>query len=101
MNTVCYQPVGRCIYCGSTESLGREHIIPLALNGTAVLPKSTCDGCTRITGEFEQDVLRALPPAFPAAEASPEEQQLAGLLIDAACLPICWPDYRDDTAEQL
>jgi hypothetical protein len=36
-----------------------------------------------------------------ATEASPEEQQLAGLLIDAACQPICWPHYRDDTAEQL
>jgi DNA end-binding protein Ku len=43
----------------------------------------------------------ALPPTFPAVEASPEEQQLAGLLIDAACQPISWPDYRDDTAEQL
>ena len=43
----------------------------------------------------------ALPPTSPAVEASPEEQQLAGLLIDAACQPICWSDHRDDTAEQL
>jgi non-homologous end joining protein Ku len=33
--------------------------------------------------------------------ASPEEQQLAGVLIDAATKPILWSDYRDDTAEQL
>jgi non-homologous end joining protein Ku len=43
----------------------------------------------------------ALPPASPAAVASPEEQHLAGLLIDAACQPIVWSNYRDDSAEQL
>jgi DNA end-binding protein Ku len=43
----------------------------------------------------------ALPPASPAAEASQEEQHLAGLLIDAACQRISWSDYHDDTAEQL
>ena len=33
--------------------------------------------------------------------ASPEEQHLAGMLIDAATKPIPWSDYRDDSAEQL
>ena len=34
----------------------------------------------------------ALPPLSRPAAASPEEQQLAGLLIDAACQPIIWPE---------
>ena len=43
----------------------------------------------------------ALPPLSPSEVASPEEQHLAGLLIDAATKPIPWSDYRDDSAEQL
>lgn len=53
-----YPPVGRCIYCGSTDTLTDEHIIPLALNGTGILPKSSCVACAKITGAFEQRVLR-------------------------------------------
>jgi DNA end-binding protein Ku len=43
----------------------------------------------------------ALPPLARAEAASPEEQQLAGLLIDAACQPIAWSEYQDDSAEKL
>jgi DNA end-binding protein Ku len=43
----------------------------------------------------------ALPPLSHQATASPEEQQLAGLLIDAACQPIVWSEYQDDSAEKL
>ena len=43
----------------------------------------------------------ALPPLPTSALASPEEEQLAGMLIDAACQPVAWADYRDDSAEQL
>ena len=43
----------------------------------------------------------ALPPLSRPDAASPEEQHLAGLLIDAATKPIAWADYRDDSAEQL
>ncbi len=32
---------------------------------------------------------------------SPEEQKLAGILINAATKPVPWADYRDDTAEQI
>jgi hypothetical protein len=53
-----YAPVGRCIYCGSIENLTDEHIIPLALNGFGVLPKSSCVQCAKTTGQFEQQVLR-------------------------------------------
>ena len=43
----------------------------------------------------------ALPSLSRPDTASPEEQHLAGLLIDAACQPIAWSDYRDDSADQL
>jgi DNA end-binding protein Ku len=43
----------------------------------------------------------ALPAMSRPDAASPEEQHLAGVLIDAATKPIPWSDYRDDTAEQL
>jgi DNA end-binding protein Ku len=42
----------------------------------------------------------ALAPSS-VEEISPEEQHLAGLLIEAASKPVCWPAYRDDSAEQL
>jgi len=53
-----YQPVGRCIYCGNTDDLRREHVIPYALGGRMVLQKATCKTCADITSEFEGDVLR-------------------------------------------
>ncbi len=53
-----YPRVGYCIYCGSTEDLRREHIIPFGLGGTATLPEASCKNCERITGQFEGNVLR-------------------------------------------
>ena len=53
-----YQPVHRCIYCGKSADLRNEHIVPFALNGVTVLPKSTCGACAEITGRFEGAVLR-------------------------------------------
>lgn len=53
-----YAPVGKCIYCGSTDDLTDEHIIPFALSGTAVLPDSSCRTCATLTGKMEQEVLR-------------------------------------------
>jgi hypothetical protein len=58
LGRVSYKPIGRCIYCGASGNLQREHIVPLGLNGTAVLPKSTCADCAKITGHFEREVLR-------------------------------------------
>lgn len=55
-----YKPVGKCIYCGSTENLGNEHIIPYGLNGQWILPKSSCKKCAEITAEFEKEVLRSI-----------------------------------------
>ena len=46
------------IYCGSTDKLEREHILPLGLSGTATLPRSTCRQCAVITGNVENQILR-------------------------------------------
>lgn len=53
-----YAPVGECIYCGITEKLEKEHILPFALSGTAILPKASCRKCASITGAVEQELLR-------------------------------------------
>jgi len=53
-----YPPVGHCIYCGETDSLSREHIIPFGLNGNAVLAAASCARCRNITASFEREVLR-------------------------------------------
>jgi len=58
LGKAAYAPIGRCIYCGRTEDLRREHIVPFGLSGTAVLPKSTCGDCAEITSRFEAEVLR-------------------------------------------
>jgi hypothetical protein len=50
--------VGRCIYCGSSDSLQREHVIPLALQGHFVLAGASCPRCAAITGRIEQEMLR-------------------------------------------
>ena len=51
--------VNKCIYCGETEKpLTDEHIIPYGLSGTLVLRKASCHDCNKITGRFEEKVLR-------------------------------------------
>lgn len=58
LNHLTYPPLGKCIYCGVTQNLEAEHILPFGLSGTAILPKSTCRACAQITGQCEQEVLR-------------------------------------------
>jgi hypothetical protein len=50
--------VGECIYCGSTEDLSDEHLIPLALEGPFVLERASCAACRNLTGQFEGELLR-------------------------------------------
>ncbi len=50
--------VGQCIYCGATDDLRREHIVPAALNGDFVLHRATCRRCAGITSAFERVLLR-------------------------------------------
>ena len=61
--THSYTPVGRCIYCGTTDlpqGVGRfsdEHIVPLALNGGLVLPEASCRHCERIINREIENLL--------------------------------------------
>lgn len=50
----------RCIYCGKRGPLSREHIIPLALNGTAVLQNASCSDCAKLTSADELVVTRQM-----------------------------------------
>lgn len=50
--------IGRCIYCGSTENLSDEHIVPYGLNGKFLLLKASCKSCRDTTSLFETDVQR-------------------------------------------
>ena len=54
-----YKPVGHCIYCSRADvPLSDEHIIPLGLNGTRVLPKASCEACAKVTSRIEHGLLR-------------------------------------------
>jgi hypothetical protein len=53
---ITFDPVGMCIYCNSVDGLTDEHIVPKALNGTMVLPKSSCTRCAAITSKFERTI---------------------------------------------
>ncbi|HFT6990843.1 TPA: hypothetical protein ACGRQA_000115 [Stenotrophomonas maltophilia] len=49
-----YPALGVCVYCGATEGLEDEHILPESLAGDAlVLPKSSCRPCASMTSAFE------------------------------------------------
>jgi HNH endonuclease len=55
-----YASVERCIYCGSTEELSDEHIIPLGLGGRLVLPRASCAICSPKTSKRERTCLRTM-----------------------------------------
>jgi hypothetical protein len=56
-----YPPVGRCVYCRSTDGpLSREHIIARGLGGRLVLPEASCETCREITSKIERTCLRAI-----------------------------------------
>jgi len=50
--------VGKCIYCGSTENLSKEHIVPYGLKGEFILLKASCTRHGLTTSLFEKDVQR-------------------------------------------
>lgn len=69
---IVYPPVGRCIYCGTTEGdLRREHIIPFGLGGNLILPKASCRACEKVTGKIEHHVLRHMMGHFRTKVALP------------------------------
>lgn len=63
--------IGRCIYCGSTEGLTDEHVIPKGLGGPAQLYDASCKSCNDETSAFELRVLRDQLGAFRAKMGLP------------------------------
>ncbi len=57
-NTIRAASAGLCIYCGRTEDLTDEHVVPFGLGGNLVLPDASCSECNKITSAFERRVLR-------------------------------------------
>jgi hypothetical protein len=53
-----YQVVDRCIYCGSTEQLSDEHIVPINLGGNRVLYKASCENCRLKIHPVETECLK-------------------------------------------
>lgn len=54
--TTTFKPVNACIYCGAKGPgirLTDEHIVPLSLGGTYVLPKASCLECADKTKNLE------------------------------------------------
>ena len=57
-NVYSFDNVNECIYCGSKEQLTDEHIVPFALGGNFILPKSSFKSCAAITSLDERKVLK-------------------------------------------
>jgi len=91
--------VGFCIYCGARGQLSDEHVIPFALGGNLILPKSSCQDCAAITSACERRVLRGfmLParavggfPTRKPKDRPPEFQMqlVAGEEVNTISLPL-------------
>jgi hypothetical protein len=48
--------IGECIYCGATDDLRTEHLIPFSLAGRHVLRRASCRACERKTSRWESKV---------------------------------------------
>lgn len=46
-----------CIYCGSTDQLSSEHIVPYAWGGTIQVHNGSCEVCRLVTSAFENYAL--------------------------------------------
>ena len=55
-----YLSPGRCIYCGATEGLTDEHIMPLSMNGNRVIEDASCEPCRVITCKVENAVTHVM-----------------------------------------
>lgn len=65
MHDVTYPPpkpqktLGVCIYCGDTNDLTDEHVVPFGLaKNSLVLPKASCKACAALTSLVEMGFLR-------------------------------------------
>lgn len=55
-----YQGAQSCLYCGDTDRLCDEHIIPFGLGGRWLVPKGSCRPCAKVTSAFEGVVQRTM-----------------------------------------
>jgi hypothetical protein len=62
--------VGVCIYCGATDGLQDEHVIPFGIGGPAKLFDATCASCAEMTSAFERLVQRDQLGAFRCRSAA-------------------------------
>lgn len=60
MSAKIYASPGYCIYCGATEGLTDEHIVPLSLNGSEVIDDASCEACRVETCRVEDAVTRLM-----------------------------------------
>lgn len=71
-----FDPVGSCIYCGRiSHKLNEEHIVPYGLGGKLILPESSCDRCSAITGKFEGVVQRTIYGDFRMRNRMPTRRK--------------------------
>jgi len=64
-------PSGKCIYCGSTGNLAREHIMAHGLGGGLILLKASCFRCEKVTGKIENTCLHEMFLAYRTHFALP------------------------------
>jgi hypothetical protein len=50
--------IGQCVYCGATDDLSDEHVIPYGLSGDLKLNDASCPRCRDITSKLEGALLR-------------------------------------------
>lgn len=55
-----FDSIGKCIYCGATDGLTREHVLPIGLGGGLILPDASCPRCSKITCKIENDCMRKM-----------------------------------------
>ena len=67
-----FPPLNTCMYCGTSDELTDEHIVPYGLVGNwLILPKSSCKTCAKKTSAVELAVLRGTLDLFRNATGSP------------------------------
>jgi hypothetical protein len=73
--TKFFAGIGRCIYCGSTEGLSDEHIIPYSLAGDFVFRDASCGRCRDITSRDELHCARGIFGALRIAHEFPTRRK--------------------------
>jgi 5-methylcytosine-specific restriction endonuclease McrA len=74
-----YDPVGRCIYCGSnggSDGLRDEHMVPYSLGGHAALRQASCRACEAVTSRVELYLARHTFYQFRSHVRAPSRRKL-------------------------